>query len=165
MNLSSVKLNYIFDFLLPRFCISCNSKLLIDEVILCPNCFSEFKTVDEQLLKSEFLRKFASEKIISDFLTAYIFKDESPIEKTIHSLKYKQNFHLGKFLGKQTGLQLKEKINSWNADLIIPIPLHPLRKSERGFNQAAEISKGISEIIQVPFNHKIIRRNRFTKQI
>ncbi len=54
-------------------------------------------------------------------------------------------------------------IEQWQADLIIPVPLHHLRKAERGFNQSKEISKGLSKELGIKKSSMILKRNRFTK--
>ena len=156
-------LNFIFDFLLPRFCASCNNKLAVDDKIICKSCYSEFEPVEEQLRKLEFNRKFQSYGLVTDFYSAYIFKDQSPLEKLVHKLKYEQNYQIGRFLGKNIGLENRSNIESWSIDLILPIPLHSLKKAERGFNQSEEIAKGLSKTLKLAYSSRIIKRVRFTK--
>ena len=157
------RLNLIFDFLLPRFCSSCNKKLTVDDKIICDSCFSEFENVEEELLKSEYNRKFRNDGLISDFYSAYIFRDKSPLEKLIHKLKYEQNYQIGRFLGEKIGHQIRLSFESWSADLIIPIPLHALKKAERGFNQSDEIAKGLSKTLKLAYSSRVVKRIRFTK--
>ena len=70
---------------------------------------------------------------------------------------------IGKYLGKVVANQLAEDINKWKADLILPIPLHSLRKTDRGFNQAEEIVKGLSRELGIKQNSRIIKRKRYTQ--
>src|SRR5882762_11368798 len=43
--------------------------------------------------------------------------------------------------------------------LIVPVPLHPEREKQRGFNQAALLARSLSELAQLPFNdHSLFRR-------
>jgi ComF family protein len=46
--------------------------------------------------------------------------------------------------------------------LIIPVPLHPKRLRERGFNQALEIAKPISKKLKIPIDKKSCYRIRHT---
>lgn len=158
-----IKLNEMLDFFLPRFCISCSKKLGNKENFVCPQCFSKLELASEIRLKEEFHRKFRNDKYISDFYSAFVFHEKSAIQKLIHSLKYEQNYHVGIFLGIKTGQILHNLIRQWNADLIVPIPLHQLRKAERGFNQSKEISKGLSKELRIKNNTRILKRNRFTQ--
>lgn len=47
-------------------------------------------------------------------------------------------------------------------DLIIPIPLHPNRLRERGFNQALEIARPISRKLAIPIDYQGVKRTRHT---
>ena len=48
-------------------------------------------------------------------------------------------------------------------DFIIPVPLHPTRQKERGFNQAVEIAKPIAKKLQIPLKKFLVRRVIATK--
>jgi ComF family protein len=51
-----------------------------------------------------------------------------------------------------------------SSDLIIPIPLHPGRKRERGFNQASVIARGLSRILSIPVDEKQLYRTKPTER-
>ncbi len=157
------KIKAIFDFFLPRFCISCKTELSINEEIICERCFERVEIVTIERIEAEYERKFANEKVVSDFHSAFVFHEGQEIQKLIHSLKYDKNYKVGNFLGKITAELLIDKITSWNCDIIIPIPLHSLRKADRGFNQAKEIAMGISKHTNIPMKSNILKRIRFTK--
>ena len=48
-------------------------------------------------------------------------------------------------------------------DLIIPIPLHQLKKAERGYNQSFYIAKGLGEILNVTASDRIVKRRKYTE--
>jgi len=48
------------------------------------------------------------------------------------------------------------------ADVLIPMPLHPRRLGERGFNQAAEIARRLSRHLRIPWLPDACRRVRDT---
>lgn len=154
--------NHFFDFFLPRFCTACGEKLYAEEKFICDKCFAKIKTADEQFILNEFNRKFFKDKIISDFHPYFIFEKDKEFQSVIHSVKYNENFRLGIFIGEKIGKGLNEKINLWSPDFILPVPLHHLKKAERGFNQSFYIAKGISKISGMPVKNNIIKRGRFT---
>ena len=47
-------------------------------------------------------------------------------------------------------------------DMIIPVPLHWLKKRERGYNQAFWLAKGLASIYAVFVDTSIIKRTRYT---
>jgi len=163
LDLKNLAFNFLFDFLLPRFCTACEKKLTKSEKVVCDDCFKTVKIASLSRLQNEYIRKFSNENIISGFSSAFVFSDDSSIQKLIHSLKYDQNYQVGIFLGIKTALQLRHVIKKWNADYLLPVPLHSIRKAERGFNQANEITKGVSRKTDIPIKSKIIKRIKNTQ--
>lgn len=81
-----------------------------------------------------------------------LFLYEPPIPKLILDLKFHEALTHAKLLGEL----LAEKIlHEWYRETslptaIIPIPLHPDRLKERGFNQAIEIARPIAKALDLP---------------
>jgi ComF family protein len=155
--------NSITDFFLPRFCPSCKSRLTDIEKVICSTCLFKIKRASNDRLHQEYGRKFARDKIISDFISLFIFEKDKELQAITHQLKYNGKFQSGVFLGKLLASELADKINGWKADLIIPVPLHSLKKAERGFNQSFYIAKGINSILNIPITDNVIKRNRYTE--
>ncbi len=156
-------LTEVFDFFLPRFCPACNKKLSSEEKVVCPECLSRIQYVSDKRLKIEFDRKFLNKKFISEFTSLYIFEKDKELQNIIHSFKYSQRFLTGKFLGEIFGEAKKDIIYQWKIDMIVPIPLHHLKKAERGYNQSYFIAKGISKVVDIPVAANVVKRKRFTQ--
>ena len=54
------------------------------------------------------------------------------------------------------------EIRSWEAQVLIPVPLHASKRRQRGFNQAEEICVRLSEGLGVPVDTKVLYRGRKT---
>ncbi|HEX2960653.1 MAG TPA: ComF family protein [Ignavibacteriales bacterium] len=156
-------LNSVFDIFLPRLCAACEKKLGPPDEVICPECLSSIKSPGNNKIAAEFRRKFERENVISEFASAFLFEEEKAFQKLIHSIKYRGRYRNALFLGRLTGEKLKEKILSWKCDMIIPVPLHPVKKAERGFNQSYYIAKGLSLITGIPLKNKALKRVRFTE--
>ena len=152
--------NYILDFLLPRFCPGCNKKLSAEENAVCETCLNSILLADDERIQIEFDKNFKSTQVIKEFYSKYIFQADSSLQHIIHALKYNRQFKLGIFLGQILGDELKSK--GWTIDIIIPVPIHHLRKAERGYNQSDYIAKGLSKSLRVPYSTRFIRRARYT---
>ncbi|MBK6897975.1 MAG: ComF family protein [bacterium] len=50
------------------------------------------------------------------------------------------------------------------ADVLVPVPLHPRRRRERGFNQAEVLARAIGEELGLPVRPDLLRRRRATLQ-
>lgn len=151
------------DFFLPRFCPSCNKKLTTDEIVVCPDCLEKIQIAGTGRIKLEFEKKFSSNGIISDFISLYVFEKDKELQHIIHSLKYNKRFLTGKFLGAVLSAHLLQRISEWEIDFIIPVPLHQLKKAERGYNQSLFIAKGLSKGLKIRLADKFIKRKRYTE--
>lgn len=50
------------------------------------------------------------------------------------------------------------------ADVVVPVPLHPRRLAERGYNQSALLARAVAEQLDVPFAPRALERRRETAQ-
>ena len=151
----------LFDFFLPRFCSGCNKKLTAGEKPICSECLNSILIADEDRIRSEFNRKFLSRDLIKEFYSHFVFEKDKILQDIIHSLKYKKQFRTGIYLGEILSEGIKAR--NWQIDLILPIPLHHLKKAERGFNQSDFIAKGLSRRLKIPYSTNSIKRIRFTE--
>lgn len=69
-------------------------------------------------------------------------------------------FRAGRRLGRALGLLLAEAAASQHrrVDVLIPVPLHPQRLRERGYNQALEIGRGVAAPLRLPLLASGLRR-------
>lgn len=51
------------------------------------------------------------------------------------------------------------------ADALVPVPLHPSRRKQRGFNQTEKIAEVLSLGIAVPVDHALLRSRRTSPQV
>lgn len=77
---------------------------------------------------------------------------EGAVREAIHGFKYKEQFHLRRHLVDwlEAGFDRHIAPDGIAWDGLVPVPLHPLRRRERGFNQAAEIARGLSQRRHIP---------------
>jgi ComF family protein len=157
------RLNGLFDFFIPRQCPGCNKKLLSNETAICKDCLASIKIAEDDRLRTEFERNFSSTKIISGFSSLFVFEKDKPIQSYIHSIKYNKRFLNAQFFGELIAQKLNAQISSWNVDYLVPVPLHQLRKTERGFNQSKYIANGISKKTNIKVRNNILRRVKYTE--
>jgi ComF family protein len=70
---------------------------------------------------------------------------------------------IGKYIGSLINDYLAEEIYKWRADFIIPVPLHRLKKAQRGYNQSEFIAKEISKLLDVKLKTNLIKRVKYTE--
>lgn len=157
------KMHGFFDFFIPQFCPACNIKLDADEISVCNECLNSIKRADADRLNNEFKRKFESSGIISGFTSLFVFEQEKAIQPIIHSIKYDKRFLNAKHLGKLLAINFEDKLRKWRIDYITPVPLHQLKKAERGYNQSYYIALGLGKFLKLPVRSNFIRRSRYTE--
>jgi len=155
--------NTLADFFLPRLCLCCNTKLPASQRVICDSCFSQIEITSNERIQYEFDRKFSEEKIIDGFISAFIFNEGGNIKILLHELKYRKRFRVGNILGVFLGELGADKIEEWSIDYIIPIPLHKLKKAERGYNQSDHIAKSLAKYLKKPCLAKLVKRRKFTQ--
>jgi ComF family protein len=92
----------------------------------------------------------------------YHYSPDSPIREVVHAIKYRGCRGLAEELGFDTGRTLAIFPEFHSIDVVIPIPLHPARYRERGYNQAEMIARGVARGLQVPMAPRALRRDRHT---
>jgi len=84
-------------------------------------------------------------------------------KEMVLALKYQGRISLAPFLGKSMGAELLRRPEYLPADLIVPVPLHPVRLRERTFNQAELLARSLSEELAVPCENDLLIRCRPTR--
>lgn len=85
---------------------------------------------------------------------------EFPLDALIQALKYRHQFALAPLLG--TALAERARQSATRPDVLIPMPLHPSRLRERGFNQALELAKNVARELGLPLLAQGAERIRAT---
>lgn len=125
--------------------------------ILCQFCLTELV---RQTLPSErqaLQRKTEPQTVIS------VWKHNAEARKLVHRLKYQADPSAAHFLadGMVCAL-LNEKRVLERVEWIVPVPLHPVREKDRGYNQAALLAAEISRQTGVAMTEKVLFRTRHT---
>lgn len=90
--------------------------------------------------------------------THSLFTYDFPLDAMMQRYKYGNMLNLGHIFGKM----LSKKVDLANIDLIIPMPMHPTRLKERGFNQSLEIAKVLSKNCPQKLDFTSAQRQKYT---
>lgn len=124
---------------MPR-CVKC-SKHVKRTGIMCPDCERENKS----------------------FVSGVALYEYDSVKESIHALKDSAKFDNASFFAKMIYKHLGEKLTSFNADAIVPIPLHKDKYKKRGFNQSLLIANELSKELKIPVRDDILERKEKTK--
>ena len=136
------------NLLFPLRCTGCGKKLSPESgyLFFCRDCISSIP--------------FRRGKIKAE--TYAVCKYEGIVKKSIHRLKYGKKRFLAQTLGQILADFYKKNLESQEIDFIVPVPLHRVRKEERGFNQAELIAIALGKNLNLPLSLNNLVRIRNT---
>jgi ComF family protein len=86
--------------------------------------------------------------------------NQRALVQAILLLKYEQIEPLGAWFAERLAEVVKEQGSALAADVVVPVPLHRQRERERGYNQAALLSKPLAKRLGLPHKAALLMRTR-----
>ncbi|MBP5589990.1 MAG: ComF family protein, partial [Bacteroidales bacterium] len=131
--------------------------------LLCLDCFFNMPRTNYHLEKDNPVEKLFWGRCKIEKASAFSFyTQDSRIRKIVHSLKYKGMKDIGPMLGKMCANELKSSSFFEDIEVLIPVPLHPSKLRQRGYNQSELIVEGISEATGISVDTTSLSRSMFT---
>jgi ComF family protein len=147
----------------PNLCVYCQQRTHSIKEIFCLDCQLQIHPTG-MILNSinEFILHFKGRIEIESGAALYYYTKGSRVQKALELLKYKNHPEIGIQMGRMFGRMSKEQLACAAIDLILPVPLHPKRRIQRGYNQSLLFAEGISEISEIPVMDDVLLRNKET---
>ncbi len=137
-------LRCLADLIFPRKCEICGRLLTGDERYICEDCMEDMPlTYYWDWPENPAEKKLWVRTHLHRVIPLFFYRRESHYITLVHKIKYRGNIGLGLYLGRLLGEKIKRSLP--DIDYIVPVPLHPLRKWRRGYNQAEVIARGVAE--------------------
>jgi ComF family protein len=146
-------------FVWPQRCPACGASAEAAE-LLCARCMSTIPRVPYTLCARCLLR--GREPVgcrahpASATHAAWLFDEVARM--LVHGLKYKGRPSLARAVAGA----MCEALGPEPYDLVVPVPLHAVRRRLRGYNQAAALAAAVGETLGVPPMEGLIERSRGT---
>ncbi|MBI5784250.1 MAG: ComF family protein [Rhodocyclales bacterium] len=148
--------------LLPQDCLLCGSPS--GDALLCPVCDLDLPRLPAEVcpICAEAAPGGATcGACLSDprhfDATVAAFRYGFPADKLVQSLKYQRRIATADFFAGAMFAGPRP-----DGDLIVPLPLHPARLAERGFNQSVEIARPLARALRLPLELDGCTRSRDT---
>ena len=162
----------VLEVLFPTCCLSCEHKLLQEERLICSSCLASISRTEHaiiadngiDMLFADLIKK-SSKRVRYEKGGAwgYYNRERGQILRSlIERGKYgaRPQAEVFAYLGE---VAVREYIDSDlfdDIDVLVPVPLHPRRLRERGFNQAEWICRGMSKVLGIPVDTEHLCRVR-----
>lgn len=95
--------------------------------------------------------------------TVALFQYAAPISHWVLALKFRDKLLYARVLGKLLAQRITQHYPTNKPEWIIPVPLHPLRLRQRGYNQALEIARPLAKHLTIPLLHRDCQRTKATE--
>jgi len=135
----------LFSFLFPQFCVGCRSM----GERLCSSCLHSIPIHSDPFVKEP---GWALDGL---FVVAPYTK-KSLLQTCIKTMKYRHSPNLANQLGEWMGLRFP--LAQFRDFILVPVPLHPKRKKERGYNQAHCLAEGVATVLSLPIEELLQRK-------
>ena len=183
----------VADFVMPRVCVVCGTRLLLCEDHICACCLAElpethFSRVSHNPMADAFNARIAAagplRRLGHSRLNAFrgpAAADGNGFERYCHAtalfyynvadgydnitqvLKYRRDFSEGKWFARLLGRRMAESNLYADVDMVVPVPLHWTRHLKRGYNQAGIIAREVADALGAQCSTRLLKRRRRTK--
>jgi ComF family protein len=154
----------ISHLLYPSICFGCKKNEIETNEWLCIQCLSTLPfTGFENTRNNPVEQLFWGRTPIEIASSCFFYVEKTPIQRLIHEVKYKEQQQLGRWLGQMIGRQLQTIFQMKKVDLMLPMPLHPKKQQQRGYNQAVLLCEGIRATTACDFSEQVLIRNTNTQ--
>lgn len=124
-----------------QLCAGCEADLATMPAACCPQC--ALPTPRGEICGACLKKPPAFERSLAVFSYAF------PLDSLVQQCKYAHATRLTDFFAARMAERIG--VDRPDLDYLLPMPLHPARLAQRGFNQAAEIARRLSPRIGVPW--------------
>ena len=98
------------------------------------------------------------------FAAALMFyRSEAGYAAIPKALKYHADYGMGRYYARMLGRRLAGSELFRDVSVVIPVPLHPLRRWRRGYNQAEVLAREVARALGASLRTDLLRRRRYTR--
>lgn len=157
-------LEHCFSLFYPKLCLVCERKKPARGEILCFACQHKLPKTDFHLdPENALMQRFWGRLPLQAAASLFYFIKGGRAQQLIHQLKYNHKPAVGIQLGQSFGNHLKNSPLFQRIDYIVPVPLHPKKQHQRGYNQSETFAQGLSSSMGIPCFAHALERGNFTQ--
>ena len=164
-------LSALVSLAMPGWCSVCGRRLGYRERFLCLECMADlplthFELMDHNPMSERYNEAFgATLERFEPYQWAcalFFYNSHTGFANIPRDLKYYRNTAQGRYFARMLALKLRRAHHFDDVDLVVPVPLHWVRRARRGYNQAEVISDEVARTLGVAHDGRLLRRARRT---
>lgn len=125
-----------------------------------PRCMKCGKSIGDE--EKEYCTDCASKKHVFQRGIA-LWSYQKDVKNALYRFKYKNRREYGIYFAEEIIKKYYYQMKEWNADGIVPVPLHKKRFRKRGYNQAELIANVLGRYLCLPVYADLVSRIKNTK--
>lgn len=141
----------------PDVCAECLKNIRIIQQPACMRCGKQLEDEMEEFCHDCTVKYFEYERGVAGFSYSKAMK------RSMYAFKYNNRREYAGFYSKVICEKYNKVIRNWNADVLIPVPLHRARHIKRGYNQAEIVADAIGKKLGIRVDTKTLIRCKNTK--
>ena len=155
----------ILDFISPRQCVMCGSRLSPTERSICSVCMLHLPRTGFQYNPTENIMAQAFWHLtpVERAAALFYFTPHSEVAQIVYELKYANRPDIGEDMGRLMATELQAARFFDGIDVLLPMPITRRRRWQRGYNQSHELARGISLVTGLPIADRVVKRVSFTQ--
>lgn len=149
----------VFDALLPSVCVHCDNRLDPDDHAVCAECRQRLEACRRS--RGRLVAIGPDGEARMNVLSLWIYATGSPVRTLHRALKYGGRRDIGGMAGHEMGRIARRHLAFVDRrSLVLPVPSHPIRIMERGYNHAELLARGVSAELHLGCRPDGLRRIR-----
>lgn len=161
----------IIDFFLPRLCCGCGDRIAESQELVCDACIDSIAPLKlpictvcgcpDARAKNELKCTNCPPGKIWFSSARGVAVYSGVAQALVAKLKYQGRLEYAPLLARAMVVEYTAGLDD-PADVIVPVPLHPTRQRERGFNQSLILARHFAEVYPLPVADKVLIRQKPT---
>lgn len=151
----------LWDFVYPPLCLGCGG-FYDGEHNVCERCFQTIHRFEDPICLNCLSVLIGEPRcpICADLsLPLFALGDYAPpLKDIILQFKFKGITTPARLMAEMLWRQFGDRLTKLKPAVLAPIPLHPSRESQRGYNQAALLTDQLAALMDVPVDNNLIFR-------
>ncbi len=147
----------ILSLFYPRLCIGCGERDPLRDEYFCLSCRMDVPFIkDRARVDAALVGKVSLPEKLNNVYALFYYTKTGVTQQLLRQLKYKRKPNVAVKLGCMLAEKYISEIDP--AAVLVPVPIHPKRLHDRGYNQAERIAHGIQAITNQRIDTKVLKR-------
>lgn len=157
-------LDELLDLFFPRLCPVCHRAMNRDEREICIGCLHRLPRTHYHLDPlSPMAQLFLGKTPIERCAAFFHYTTPGDARDLIHHIKYHGGKRCGLVLGELFARELLPSRFFDGIDTLVPVPLHPAKLRQRGYNQSEWIARGVARATGIDLSPHWLSHTRHTR--